>query len=166
LSDLSDYEKTTYIKLNQTVKRVSEDIDRLQFNTAIAALMELEHDFKPDQIKNDTLNDYIILKAIQLIAPMAPHLAEEMWHLCGNELSVFRSAWPDYDPDALKFDTVTIAIQVNGKLRSEMAMPRDSAQNKVIAAALNDDKVKTYTDGREIIKGIYIPNRLVNIVIK
>lgn len=166
LSDLSDYEKNTYIKLNQTVKRVSEDIDRLQFNTAIAALMELEHDYKPDQIKSDTLNDYIILKAIQLIAPLAPHLAEEMWHLCGNELSVFRSAWPDYDPEAVKFDTVTIAIQVNGKLRSDMEMPRDSAQDEVINAALNDTRVKAYTDGKEIVKKIYIPNRLVNIVIK
>ncbi|PKK83838.1 MAG: leucine--tRNA ligase [candidate division Zixibacteria bacterium HGW-Zixibacteria-1] len=166
LSDLSDYEKNTYIKLNQTVKRVSEDIDRLQFNTAIAALMELEHDYKPDQIKSDTLNDYIILKAIQLIAPLAPHLAEEMWQLCGNELSVFRSAWPDYDPDAVKFDTVTIAIQVNGKLRSDMEMLRDMAQDEVISAALKDTRVKAYTDGKEIIKKIYIPNRLVNIVIK
>ena len=166
LSELDDYSKNTYIKLNQTIKRVGEDFDRLQFNTAISALMELEHDFKPDKIKSDALNDYIILKAIQLMGPMAPHLAEEMWHRCGMNDSVFRSEWPEFDPDAVKFDTVTIAIQVNGKLRSEMEMARDSAKDDVISTALEDSKVKTYTDGKEIIKRIYIANRLVNIVVK
>ena len=80
--------------------------------------------------------------------------------------SVFRSEWPEFDPDAVKFDTVTIAIQVNGKLRSEMEMARDSAKDDVISTALEDSKVKTYTDGKEIIKRIYIANRLVNIVVK
>lgn len=166
LTDLTDYDKNIYIILNQTIKRVTEDIDRLQFNTAIAALMELEHSFKPDQFANPKLRDYIILKAIQLIAPLAPHLAEEMWQICGNSGSVFKSHWPDYDPDAVQFDAVKIAIQVNGKLRSEIETARDTAESEVIKMALDDAKVKTYIDGKTIVKKIYIANRLVNIVVK
>ncbi|MEW5925472.1 MAG: class I tRNA ligase family protein, partial [Candidatus Zixiibacteriota bacterium] len=166
LSGMADYDKNIYIKLNQTIKRVSEDIDRLQFNTAIAALMELEHGFKPEQFANPKLRDYIILKAIQLIAPLAPHLAEEMWQICGNSGSVFKSRWPDHDPDAVQFNAVKIAIQVNGKLRSEIEIARDTAEDEVVAMALEDAKVVTYIDGKQIIKKIYIPNRLVNIVVK
>jgi leucyl-tRNA synthetase len=164
--DLADYEKNVYIKLNQTVKRVTEDIERLQFNTAISALMELEHQYKPESIQNDALNDYIILKAIQLMAPMAPHLADEMWHLCGQKQSVFRSEWPGFDPDAVHFDAVKIAIQINGKLRSEIEIARDTSEDDVIAAAMEDVKIQSYMNNKHIIKKIYIPNRLLNLVVK
>jgi leucyl-tRNA synthetase len=166
LGDLSDYEKSTYIELNRTIRRVGEDIERLQFNTAISALMELERDYSPDKIKNGNLNDYIILKSIQLMAPMAPHLAEEMWEICGGEFSVFQSNWPGYDPEAIHFDMVNIAVQINGKLRSAIQIARDSSEAEVFAAATREPKVMSYIEGKEIVKKIYIRNRLVNIVVR
>lgn len=164
--DLSAYENETYIKLNQTIKRVTEDIERLQFNTAISALMEFERTYEPAKMANDILNDSIILKGIQLIAPMAPHLAEEMWHYCDRTDSIFRSEWPIYDNAAVQFDTVKIAIQVNGRLRSEITIARDSAEEVVIANVLQDEKITGYTEGKNIIKKIYVKNRLVNIVVQ
>nr|MBN2277940.1 leucine--tRNA ligase [candidate division Zixibacteria bacterium] len=164
--NMTTYESEIYTKLNQTIKRVSEDIDRLQFNTAIAALMELESAYKSEQINNDNLNDYIILKTIQLIAPLAPHLAEEMWQICGGEGFVVKSRWPEFDPNSVEFDNVTIAIQINGKLRTDMVVKRDTDQKKVVAKALELPRVKNYTDNGRIVKEIYIQNRLLNLIVK
>jgi leucyl-tRNA synthetase len=104
LSDLTVDERVIYVKLNQTIKRVSESFERLQFNTAIAALMELVRDYEPAKIASDELNDFVVLRTIQMIAPLAPHLAEEMWELTGAAAvtggSVFKSRWPEYDPEA------------------------------------------------------------------
>ncbi|MBN2226725.1 MAG: leucine--tRNA ligase [candidate division Zixibacteria bacterium] len=165
-SDFDDYEWNMYIKLNQTIKRVSEDITRLQFNTVIAALMELSRDFDSNKIKNDHLNDGLILKSIQMIAPLAPHLAEEMWLKCNQNGSVFTSHWPEYDPNAVQFDMVKIALQVNGRLRGEIEVSRDSSQEDVLAIARKHNRVKAHIEDKKIIKEIYIKNRLVNIVAK
>lgn len=164
--ELSEYDRMVYVKLNQTIKRIGDNCERLQFNTALAALMELVREFHPDKIENSDLNDYIILKSIILIAPMAPHMAEEMWHECGGSESVFKANWPDYDPNAVQFDTITIAVQVNGKVRSEVDVAKDADKDTIINAALSLDKIKGYTDGKDIIKKIYVPGKLVNIVIK
>jgi leucyl-tRNA synthetase len=166
LESLNEYEREIYIKLNQTIKRISENYDSLQFNTAISALMQLARDFDSDRIKNDNLNDYIILKAIQLIAPMAPHLAEEMWHQCGQKESIFRSHWPEHDPDSITFDTVQIAIQINGKLRSEIGVARNSTESDVIAAAKTEPRIIPYLENKTLVKAIYVTNRLVNLVVK
>jgi len=163
---LSEYEYDLYIKLNQTIKRVGDDIERLQINTSISALMELEHEFNSDKISSDEFNDYVVLKAIQLMAPLAPHMAEEMWAFCGNTESVFRSEWPMFDPDATQFNTVTIAVQVNGKLRSQIEIPLDSEEEVAVNTAMSDEKVKSYIEGKDIIKKIYVKNRLVNLVAK
>jgi len=163
---LPEYERDIYIRLNQTIKRVGDDIERLQINTAIAALMEFCRDFASDKISDSTLNDYAILKTIQLISPLAPHLAEEMWQMCGQEFSIFQTEWPEYDKKAMKFDSVTIAVQINGKRRSEISIARDSSEADVLMAALEDSRIVPYTKGSDIIKKIYIPNRLINIVVK
>ncbi|UCD18691.1 MAG: leucine--tRNA ligase [Candidatus Zixiibacteriota bacterium] len=166
LDALTNDDRRAYIRLNQTVKRVTDDFERLQFNTAISALMELTRDYKPDKIRNDQLNDLIILKAIQLMAPMAPHLAEEMWHRCGMQTSVFRAQWPAYDRNAVNFETVVIAIQVNGKLRGEVSVARDSEQDEVFTAVMANERIKGHLGEKEVIKKIYIKNRLVNLVVK
>jgi len=158
--------KKIYIKLNQTIKRVTEDNERLQYNTAISALMEFVRDFLADSDIDTQLKNYAVLTIIQLIAPMAPHLAEEMWQACGQSGSIFRSQWPVYDKDATAFDNVTIAIQINGKLRGQLETARDSSKEDIAAAALNIDKVKAYVDGKSIIKQIYIPNKILNLVVK
>ncbi len=165
-NELSAYEKELYIKLNQLIKRIDEDSERLQYNTVIAGLMEYVRDFDSGKVKNDKLNDYIILKLIQLIAPIAPHLAEEMWRQTGNVESVFKSQWPEYDPNAIVFENISIAVQVNGKLRGLLDINRDAPEDEVINLALNDARIKNHLDGKAIIKKIYIRNKLLNLVIK
>jgi len=165
-AELNEFEWNIYIKLNQTIKRITEDSERLQFNTVIAALMEFSREYDSEKINNDNLNDSVILKSIQLIAPLAPHLAEEMWHQCGQTGSVFKSHWPEYDQNAIQFDMMKIAIQVNGKLRGEIEIARDSAQEEVLAAARNNSRIKAHLENKAMVKEIYVKNRLVNIVVK
>ncbi|HVP07117.1 MAG TPA: leucine--tRNA ligase, partial [Candidatus Acidoferrum sp.] len=126
VAGLDGYERSIYVKLNQTIKRVAEGFERLQFNTSIAALMELVRDFEPEKIQNEDLNDYILLKTIQMVAPLAPHLAEELWEMAGFCESVFRSGWPVHDPAAIIGETIEIAVQVNGKLRDSINVPAGS----------------------------------------
>ncbi len=164
--DLGKYDKEAYIKLNRTIKRVSEDNERLQFNTSIAALMEFSRDFDPSKIRNKELRDYTILKLIQLIAPIAPHMAEEMWSLTGHSESVFKSLWPEHDPDAVTFDSITVAVQINGKVRGEIEIARDSDEDIIVEQALGNEKVANHLDGKKIIKKIYIKNKLLNLVVK
>ncbi|SYZ73384.1 Leucine--tRNA ligase [Candidatus Zixiibacteriota bacterium] len=165
-NSLNDSEKKIYIRLNQTIQKVDDDYRRMQFNTAISALMELVRDIDFGRIENDEFNDYLILKTIQLIAPMAPFLAEEMWHKCDREVSVFRSSWPVFDPAAIHFDTVSIAIQVNGKLRSEVSIGRNASEEEVFKLAADDPRVINHLDGKKVIKKILVPNKLLNIVVK
>ncbi|MBD3333328.1 class I tRNA ligase family protein, partial [candidate division GN15 bacterium] len=164
--ELTKSERSIYVKLNQSIKKVSESFDRLQFNTAIAALMELIRDFERTDIGNDELNDQIVLKTIQMVAPLAPHLAEELWEALGHQESVFQSTWPEFDEDAVQGELIEIAVQVNGKLRDTVKVPPDADQETVEAEAFASDKVKSFTDGKGIIKKIYVPGRIFNIVAK
>lgn len=164
--ELTDNDRKIYIKLNQTIKRVAESFERLQFNTAISALMELARDFEAVEVKNDQLNDAVILKAIQQIAPLTPHIAEEMWQLCGFDTSVFKSSWPVHDPEAIIGDSVEIAVQVNGKLRGTVTVPVGSDQAPVEEAAKANEKVQAHIAGKQIFKVIYVPGRLISFVVK
>ncbi|HOD66991.1 MAG TPA: leucine--tRNA ligase [candidate division Zixibacteria bacterium] len=165
-AELNEFEWALYIKLNQTVKRVTEDFERLQFNTSIAALMELLRDYDAARIVSNEFNDYLILKSIQLAAPLIPHMAEELWEMAGHDDSIFRSAWPVYDPEAVVGETIEIAVQINGKLRDTIRVARDADQKTVEAAALAGEKVAKFTEGKTIIKVIYVPGRILNIVVK
>lgn len=163
---LSEYERTIYVKLNQTIKKVSDSFERLQFNTAIAAVMELLRDYESDQIPTDELNDQIVLKATQLMAPLAPHLAEEIWEMAGFCESIFKSGWPEYDPSAVIGDMIEIAVQVNGKLRDSIRVSADADQATVETAGLASTKVQGFVAGKQILKKIYVSGRLLNIVVK
>jgi len=165
-TDLNANEKTLYIKLNQTVKKVSESFEHLHFNTAISALMELVRDFDTDKIKNDTLNDQVILKTIQMIAPLAPHIAEELWETTGFTESVFKSSWPGYDSGAIIGDSIKIAVQINGKLRDTIEVSADADNDTIEVEAFKSQKVLKYTEEKQIIKKIHVKGRLLNIVIK
>ncbi|MCK5127377.1 MAG: leucine--tRNA ligase [candidate division Zixibacteria bacterium] len=154
-----------YVRLNLTIKQTTHDIDSIQFNTVIAALMKFLNEFKPDKLSQKLVN-YCILKLIQLIAPVAPSLAEEMWEITGQTYSVFKSAWPIYDPDATVADTIKIAIQVNGKLRGEIEVEADASQELILETAKSEEKVKGYLVAKNIVKEIYVKGRLVNLVVK
>jgi len=164
--ELSDNEKQVYVKLNQTIKRVTEDIERLQFNTAIAAVMELVRDYERIDISNRKLNDQIIIKTIQLMAPLAPHLSEELWSKLGYGNSVFKSRWPVYDSDAILSETIKIGVQINGKLRDTVEIPVDADQQTAEAVVMASEKILSHLEGKQVVKKIYVKGRIFSIVIK
>jgi leucyl-tRNA synthetase len=165
-SELTKKDWSLYIKLNQTIKRVEDSYEQLQFNTAIAALMELVRDFDQSKPELNQLNDYIIAKVTQLIAPMTPHVAEEMWEQFGADSSIFKSEWPIYDRNAVVGDTIEIAVQVNGKLRDSVTVGAGANQEDVEIVAFESAKVLAFTDNKQIVKKIYVPGRILNIVVK
>ncbi len=168
ITSLSPEEKSVYQKINQTIKKYDEEIEHFRFNTAIASLMELFNELHKnlDACKSE-LKKYTLLRFAVMLSPVAPHLGEECWHLCGNENMVFeRPVWFDADPVALVIDAVNIAIQVNGKLRTTIEMPMNSDEAIVISAAHADEKIIKQIEGKTIVKQIFVKNKILNIVIK
>ncbi|MGL5634098.1 MAG: leucine--tRNA ligase [Sarcina sp.] len=154
---------------HNTIKAVGTDADKLQFNTAIARMMEFinaiskytqEKEMNLSFLK-DTISDYI-----KLLAPFAPHFAEEQWNLLGNAYSVFNTEWPVFDTTCLVKDEVEIAIQVNGKIKNKIMIASGLDEESIKAAALEDEKIKEATADKNIVKVIVIKGRLVNIVVK
>ena len=154
--------------LNHTIKKVGEDIESLDYNTAVAAMMEfLNVLYKRSEANDDTeLFNYALYRYIQILAPLAPHFAEEFWNRIGNTESVFLSAWPEYDPEALITQTITMVAQVNGKLRASFSVSKEISKEDFIEMAKNDDGVARHIEGKTIIKEIFVPGKLANIVVK
>ena len=161
LCDGSEYSDKLRANFHKTIKKVSEDIEAMKFNTAIAALMTLINDiYAAGSINKAELGAFCTL-----LYPFAPHISEEMYNAAfGTVLS--EQSWVSYDPALCVDDTVEIVVQVNGKLKAKLNIAVDADKDSVIAQALADEKVKEATDGKNIIKQIYVPNKLVNIVAK
>ncbi|MDB5186095.1 MAG: leuS [Candidatus Saccharibacteria bacterium] len=138
------------------------------FNTAIAALMELVNELYKLKLTvpmgTDTWNE-ALTTLVKLIAPFAPHITEELWQQLGHEGSVHTSDWPTWDDSVLVSDTITVVVQVNGKLRGEVSVGADATEDAIIAAAKENTKAKVYLDGKDIRKAIYVPGKLVNFVV-
>lgn len=166
-SSLTDAQWSVYVKLNQTIKQITEDLDRLQFNTCIAAVMEFLNDFAQlGHGDNPKFYQHALLTVTRLMAPLTPHLSEEIWEMFGHQSSVFKSGWPEYDPDAIVADTITIVVQVNGKVRANLDVPPDTPKEALIELAKANERVQNFTKDKKIIKEIVIPGRLVNLVAK
>jgi leucyl-tRNA synthetase len=154
--------------IHRTIKKVTSDLDRLNFNTAIAALMECVNELYRIKAK-DTYSSkewqWSLKTLVQLLAPFAPHICEELWHQLGQTESVHISLWPTYEEKYLTEDTVTVIIQINGKLRGEISVAIGSDQALVEQAAKDNKKVAGYLAGQTIRKTIYVPDKLVNFVI-
>jgi leucyl-tRNA synthetase len=149
-------------KLHRTIAAVAEAIDGLQFNKAVAQLYELTtaiEKAKPSATRNEAIRDLLLL-----VAPMAPHLAEECWSLLGEQGIIAEAAWPAHDPALLVDDQVTLAVQVNGKLRDTLQAPRGLDRAAAEALALASINVQRQLDGATPRKIIVVPDRLVNIV--
>src|SRR4030066_1159231 len=155
---------------HKTIKKVTEDMGRFHFNTAISALMELvnaiysytaEH---KEESKDKALKE-AIESVIILLAPFAPHIADELWEGLRNTGSLLNTKWPEYDPAAIIEDEIVIVVQVNGKLRGKVTVPADATDDIVKAAALADEKVMEHTAGKEIKKVVVGPRKLVNVVV-
>jgi len=155
-------------KTHQTIARVSKDLEDLGFNTGVAALMEYVNELYKLKAKHGFTQQrdwqFALTTLAQLLAPFAPHLSEELWQELGQKGSVHTSSWPVYDPKYLVTDTVTIVVQVNGKVRANLSMSVGSSEEAVTKAAKVDDKVKLYLD-KTIRKTIYVPDKLVNFVV-
>ena len=160
-------------KLHQTIKRVSDDFQgRWHFNTCISAIMELvnvlygaEEAIAKNEVPAPFLAD-VERNLVLLLAPFAPYLAHELWEMLGEKGSLLKAAWPKYDAALAKEEEIEIPVQVNGKLRSRVVVSADATEETVLELALADEKVQALIAGKQIVKKIYVPGKLVNIVVK
>ena len=148
-------------KLHRTIRKVTADTEALQYNTAIAAMMEYVNELREQGAGGKQLLEPLVI----MLAPYAPHTAEELWEASGNTESVFQARWPSYDERLASAGDVEIAVQVNGKLRSRLTVPRGMAEKDVLDRVLADEAVKKFVDGQKVKKVIYVQDRLVNLVV-
>jgi leucyl-tRNA synthetase len=150
-------------KLHATIKKVSEDTEALSYNTAVAAMMEYLNVVRAG---GRTPERAAVEPLVRLLAPFAPHVAEELWERLGNASSIFRTAtWPEFDAAKAVADTVEFVVQVNGKVRARMPMARGITEDAARDAALADEHVQRFIDGKQVRKTIFVPDRLLNLVV-
>jgi leucyl-tRNA synthetase len=160
-------------KLHQTIDKITHDFTgRWHFNTSIAAIMELVNELTsadaamgsgqvPAAVTASLLDSLVLL-----LAPLAPYLAAELWEQLGHSDSVLRHAWPQYDPDLARAEWMEIPVQVNGKLKAVVKVPADAAREQIESLILSNEKVKAAIAGKEMVKLIVVPNKLLNILVK
>jgi leucyl-tRNA synthetase len=147
--------------LHQTIKKVTEDLEGLRFNTAISQMMV----FTNDMTKLDRRPRALIEPFVLLLAPFAPHLCEDLWEKLGHRPSTAREPWPAFDPALVVSDRCEIPIQVNGKLRSKIEVPADWTEEQIVALATQDTKLAEWLQGKPPRKVIYVAKKLINFVV-
>jgi leucyl-tRNA synthetase len=169
-TSLSVSDRMIYRRLNQLIKKVTEDTEQFRFNTAIAAMMEFVNDYMEILSAggiSELMRDFVLRNFIIVIAPYAPHLAEELNEMIGGRPSIFTSAkWVSYDPGAIAEEKVTVVVQVNGKIRGKLEVEMGLDEDRLKSLAIAEPNVKKYLDGREIVKVIVVKDKLVNFVIR
>ncbi|MCK9430357.1 MAG: leucine--tRNA ligase [Candidatus Omnitrophica bacterium] len=146
--------------MHKTIKKVSEDFNDFKFNTAIASLMELTN-----AVYQIGADKEVFSRLVIMLSPITPHFSEELWQELGNKESIFKSSWPKYDPELLIEENVELVIQINGKIRSKIQVPRSISEDKLKELVLKDEKLAAWLEGKPPKKFIVVPQRLVNIVI-
>lgn len=153
--------------IHPTIKKVTADLEEQKYNTAIAAMMETTN--KLYTLKKSGFDEqnwqFALESLVALVAPFAPHLADELWHHLGRETSVQRDSWPEWDKKYLLGDTLTIVVQVNGKVRAKLEVTKDTAEDEIKQKALADENVQKFVGSQKPAKVIYVPGRLVNVVV-
>jgi len=172
-AELTPQARAIQRKLHQTIKRVSDDFQgRWHFNTCVSAIMELVNVLygAEEAIAQKTVPVAFLAEVqrnlVLLLAPFAPYLTHELWEMLGEKGGVLRAPWPKYDAALAKEEEIEIPLQINGKLRSRIVVPADSTEEFVLERALADEKVQAAIAGKQIVKKLYVPGRLVNIVVK
>jgi len=147
--------------VHKTVQKVTNDIQRFNFNTAISKQMELVNFMYQNGCTSESLDQLLLL-----LSPFAPFIAEELWHRSGHKDSIHKQPWPSFEEALTIDDTVTFVIQVNGKVRDRIALPRDSDQEAAEKISLAQDRIQKYTESGTIVKKIFVANKLLNIVVR
>lgn len=150
-------------EMHKTIKKVTFDIDCLSFNTAISALMVFTNKLK--ELDTPPPKEAVEILVL-LLSPFAPHVAEEAWEMLGHKKSLSKNAWPLHDEELCVDSTVVVAIQVNGKVRGKVELAKDLTQDAALAEALMQPSVKKYTEGMKVSKVVYVPGRILNIVVQ
>jgi leucyl-tRNA synthetase len=170
LAETANYQTDAKIisLLHKTIKKVTEDIESFRLNTAISAMMILANEVSDYKIKNNALpfGQADFLKFIQILAPFAPHLSEEIWENLKQSKSIFLSTWPAYDADKIKDETFNLIIQVNGKLRASLEVAAGISESDAFILASAQENVQKWLADKEIVKKIFVPGKLLNIVVK
>lgn len=168
----SKEDKQLNFVLNTAIKRVSEDVRvRFNFNTAVSAIMELVNEmYRYKELEDSKVNAGLLAYGVRclvlILSPFTPHICEEMWEQLGNEGSLCREAWPKIDENALVRDTVEVVIQINGKIKEKIELPTGLSKEEFLQIAMEQEKVKALTEGKEIVKVIPVPGKLLNLVVK
>jgi len=148
--------------LHKLIKKVSDDIETFSYNTAVPAFMIATNEFAQQKCHSRKALEPLV----ELLAPFAPHICEELWHTLGHACSVCDAPWPECDEQYLKDDTVTLSISFNGKTRFTLDFPADAEKDTIGQAALQAPQAAKYLEGKQIVKVIVVPGRIVNIVVK
>jgi leucyl-tRNA synthetase len=172
-AELSPEARAIQRKMHQTIAKITQDFEgRWHFNTCIAAIMEfvnelygVEEAISTGKISAALLRD-TMRNLVLMLAPFAPYLATELWQQMGETSSLLKHPWPVFEPALAKEDEVELAVQVNGKLRARITVPAESTEDFVRERALNDERVRAAIDGKQIMKVIVVPKKLVNIVVR
>ncbi len=173
-ADLSAAERSLRRKTHQTIQKVTSDIERFHFNTAVSALMELLNEMTafrsaPGGSMKSATSAAVLSEAMEslalLLAPFAPHIADELWERLGKQGTTYEQKWLEYEPALAKAEEVTIVLQVNGKVRDRVQVPIETERAELERMALENDRVRAFLNNRPIKKVIVVPQKLVNVVV-
>jgi len=163
----SKAEKELRYIIHKTIKKVTGDLEKFRFNTMLASLMEFSNclsNIREEGTISDSLWQEAITHFLLLLAPPAPHFAEELWAKTGHSYSIHNQSWPKFDEELAREEEITLVIQINGKLRDRLIVPASITESQARELALGRERVKAYTDDKGTSRIIYVPKRLVNIV--
>ena len=162
MNNSEEYSKEHEKMMHKAIKKVSSDIEEMKFNTSVATFMAMINVFYKDKfITKAELKTFL-----QLLNPFAPHITEEMWQKLGEKDELSYHKWPEFDEEKTVEDLINLPIQINGKLRANVEIQKDEEQDSIKEKILKNDKIKSYVDGKTIVKEIYVPNKIYNIVVK
>ncbi|MBQ9625345.1 MAG: leucine--tRNA ligase [Clostridia bacterium] len=153
-------------QINYAIKAVSEDAEKMQFNTCVARIMEVVNVFNKVEDTNNGFLAEVMNKLLLIMAPFAPHFCEEMWEIMGNEYSIFNQSWPEYDKNALHRSTIELGVQINGKVKAVMEFGVDDDAEAMKAKVLENEKIKRLIEGKTVVKVITVPKKIVSLVVK
>ena len=159
--DGDSYRDEMKVLMNQSIKKVSEDYERMKFNTAIAQMMTLVNEFYQKGVNRAEFKTLLLL-----LDPVAPHICEEIWQNIGEKEPVYKQAWPKWDENYLNDDTVEIAVQINGKIKCKLVVPRAMTREEGTQVLPGKEEVQPFLEGKSVVKAIYVPGRLLNLVVK